>query len=379
MTRTVLHYSDSSVLGGTERALLQLLEGLDRSRWRPVLLHHPSPAIQPMLAEARAVGVETISVPRGSGAWTPGAWRAIARAIRDVAPEVVHAHQSWPLSCEHGIVAAGLARIPAVLATLQLFVDLPQRPGIAIRFRTLRSVVDRFICVSQHVANSLRQRFGVGPAKIAIVRNAIALDPPGLERDARRATLRRQLDVGDAPLVLSVARLESEKGLSTLLDAAVAIPSATFLVAGEGSERGALERRARQLELGNRFRLLGYRDDVRDLLAAADLFVLASFNEGFPLSVLEAMAARTPVIATAIGGTDEVVRDGQTGLLVPPGDPEALARAIGRLIADRSLAGRLRDHARRHIEAEHTLAAMIAGVQDEYEAVLRRHDPVDVA
>jgi glycosyltransferase involved in cell wall biosynthesis len=379
VTRTVLHYSDSSVLGGTERALLQLLEGLDRSRWRPVLLHHPSPGIEPMLAEARALGVETISVPRGTGAWTPGAWRAIARAIRDVAPEVVHAHQSWPLSCEHGIVAAGLARIPAVLATLQLFVDLPQRPGIAIRFRTLRSVVDRFICVSQHVANSLRQRFGVGPAKIAIVRNAIALDPPGLERDARRATLRRQLDVGDAPLVLSVARLESEKGLSTLLDAAVAVPSAIFLVAGEGSEREVLERRARQLELGNRFRLLGYRDDVRDLLVAADLFVLASSNEGFPLSVLEAMATRTPVIATAIGGTDEVVRDGQTGLLVPPGDPEALASAIGRLVADRSLAGRLRDTARRHIEAEHTLAAMIAGVQDEYEAVLRRHDPVDVA
>jgi glycosyltransferase involved in cell wall biosynthesis len=374
-----LHYSDSSALGGTERALLQLLEGLDRSRWRPVLLHHPAVAIEPMLAETRALDVETIVVPRPGGAWAPAAWREIARAIGEVAPQVVHAHQSWPLSCEHGIRAAGRARVPAVLATLQLFVDLPHRPGIALRFRALRRVVDRFLCVSGHVAERLRGRFGVGGPEVTVVRNAIALDPPGVERGGRAAELRRALDIGDAPLVVSVARLESEKGLSTLIDAAAAVPSAIFVVAGEGGQRQALERRVEQSRLGDRFRLLGHRADVRDLLAAADLFVLPSLNEGLPLSVLEAMAMRTPVIATAIGGTIELVRDGETGLLFPPGDAAALAGAIGRLLGDPSLAARLREKALRRVEAEHAVAAMVARVQDEYEAVLRRPDPFHAA
>ncbi len=160
-------------------------------------------------------------------------------------------------------------------------------------------------------------------------------------------------------LVLTLARLHWQKGLRHLIAAAAEVPEAVFIVAGEGEERPRLEDDVTRLGLGHRFRFLGHRTDIPDLLAACDVVVLPSLFEGLPVSILEAMAARKPVVATAIEGNDEAVADGVTGLLVPPADPSSLARAIRRVLGDAQLANCLAAASRARVEQQFSARAMV--------------------
>jgi glycosyltransferase involved in cell wall biosynthesis len=171
-------------------------------------------------------------------------------------------------------------------------------------------------------------------------------------------------------MVLTLARLDKQKGLHYLLEAAALIPEAMFVLAGEGPERPALEAQTRALGLNHRVVFLGYRDDVGDLLASCDLFVLPSLFEGLPLSVLEAMAAGKPVVATAIGGTDEAIVHGETGLLVHPADPVALARAIRTAVSDPVLSQRLGAAGRARAQQEFAAESMVRRITEIYDEIL---------
>lgn len=365
--RTVAHFSDSGAFGGTERALLQLLGGLDRDRWRPVLLHADLPGATQLADEAHALGVATLAMPaadrasRGLASIAP-----IARALRRERAVVFHAHQIWSLSCRYGIVAAALAGVQARIATAQLFVEMPPLVGIDLQHAVLTRCLHRHVAVSRFVAARLRDRFHVREEKIVVIPNAASITPRGTHPVPRTELARDAA----APIVLTIARLDAQKGIAHLLDAAAAVPEASFAIAGDGPDRGELHARAAALGLGERVRFLGHRRDVPALLAAADLFVLPSLYEGLPLSVLEAMAAGVPVVATAIGGTDEVVCDGETGTLVPPGDPQALAAAIRRTLADRDAAIHLAARARSFVEQEYSVETMVASVSRLYEQLL---------
>jgi glycosyltransferase involved in cell wall biosynthesis len=168
---------------------------------------------------------------------------------------------------------------------------------------------------------------------------------------------------------VTTARLDAQKGLLHLVEAARAVPAAVFLIAGEGPERTDLEAAARRSAVEDRVRLLGPRDDVPALLAACDVFVLPSLFEGAPLAILEAMAAGRPVVASRIGGVDELLLDGVTGLLVPPADPAALAGAILRLIATPALRVRLADAGRERARA-FDAPAMARAVMALYDEVV---------
>ncbi|MFL5617306.1 MAG: glycosyltransferase [Gemmatimonadaceae bacterium] len=365
---TVAHFSDSEAFGGTERALLQLLSGLDRARWRPLLFHADAPGAAQLADEARALGVPTHAVPvaaravRGIGSIGP-----LVRALRRERAAVFHAHQIWSLSCRYGIVAAACARVRARVATAQLFVEMPPLLGIDLQHALLTRCLHRHVAVSRFVESRLRDRFHVRPEKIVVIPNAATAG--GTVNPVSRS----ELAISDTgPIVLTVARLDAQKGLTHLLDAAAAIPHASFAIAGEGPDRAALEERAITLGVSDRVRFLGHRPDVPALLAAADLFVLPSLYEGLPLAALEAMAAGVPVIATAVGGTDEVVRDGETGTLVPPANPAALAAAIARALADRESASRLALSARSLVSREYSVASMVGSVSRLYEELLAR-------
>ena len=162
----------------------------------------------------------------------------------------------------------------------------------------------------------------------------------------RAMVIRRRLQ----GVAREIARLEAQKGITDLLDAAAMLPDVVFEIAGEGPQRDQLVAKAATLGVADRVRWLGHRDDVPALLAAADLFVLPSLNEGLPLAAMEAMLAGVPIVATDAGGTGEIVRDGITGVLVPPGDPEALSASIRALLSDRPRAARLAIAARELIE-----------------------------
>jgi glycosyltransferase involved in cell wall biosynthesis len=361
----VLHLLESRVFGGTERIALDLVRRL-RGRWRPVLLHGAE-APADLREAARDAAIECVEVPRSGGTLASFAHRC--RLVRRLRPAVFHAQRPWPTDAEGWLAAARVCGVPAVVTTEHLFPTHLPRRGV-LRERLLDPLLDTRIAVSEHVARRVRETFGTPPHRLAIVLNGIE---PGPFEAAADTSLREALCPSGEPLVLTVAHLRSQKGLDALVLAAAAVPHARFAIAGEGPERGRLERAIRDAGLGGRVLLLGSRQDVPRLLAACDLFVLPSRYEGLPLAVLEAMAAGRAVVATSVGGTSEAISNGEHGLLVPPDDPAALAGAVARLLADPEGARRMAARARARLLEHFTAARMTAEVSAIYERLLARH------
>jgi glycosyltransferase involved in cell wall biosynthesis len=174
------------------------------------------------------------------------------------------------------------------------------------------------------------------------------------------------------PRLIAVGRLKAPKDFVTLVRALAALRGRTYeaLIVGDGPDRGAVEAEIERLGLEGRVQLAGERSDVPELLAASDVFVLSSRSEGLPVSVLEAMAAQLPVVASRVGGLGELVVDGETGLLVPPGDETALAEALGRLVDDRELRRKLGAAGRARAEDSFDLSAFRRAHIDLYDRQL---------
>lgn len=215
-----------------------------------------------------------------------------------------------------------------------------------------------------------RHRLAAGEKSI-LIRNGI--DPSRfLETDILKKAgkeLKRKLKL-DPPIVGTVARLHRQKGVFFLLQAAAEIhrgaPAAKIVVVGGGPLERSLRRQAQKLRLHRIFILLGERPDAHELLSLFDVFVLPSLWEGLPLVLLEAAAMRKPMVATDIDGVREVLRDGESGLLVPPADPAALAEAVLRLLRDKDFAARLAERARTTIPPRFQLSVMVEQTQALY-------------
>ena len=368
MIRTVVHFVDSCTFGGNEQALLHLLAGLDRQDWRPILFHYDEPGLAPLMKGARALNIETKVVPKLAGARLVLALPRFLHELRTVNPQIFHAHLNWLLSCRYGLLAAYLTRIPVIVATIQNFMEPPWARTVELAQRVFGKCLHRYIVVSNAVGRQLCQSFHVPSEKVEVIHNSIpaaAFDRPP------NTSLKTMLNRGtDWPIVLSVARLDAQKGHTYLLAAICNVPNALFVLVGDGSERASLEAQAARLGIGDRVIFLGYRDDVAELLANCDLLVLPSLYEGLPLSVLEAMAAGKPVVATSVGGTPEAVLDGETGFLVPSRDPTALVRAIQRLLTDACLRRKMGMAGRRRVQRNFSPTQMVAGVTQMYEKLL---------
>lgn len=362
MTRTVVYYTDSQGFGGAEQVMLTLMQGLDKRRWRPILVHDGHPGLEPLVKRARELGVLTHEFASLPGRRDIGWLLRFRRQILVEEATIFHAHLVRPLACTYGLVAASLARIP-VVATQHAFAKILTGHSVRLQ-RAVSLAVDRYIAVSEQLARDLKP-FILSDRKIRVIHSAIPLRYFAREADP---TLRASLTGGAArPLVLTVARLDRQKGLSYLIEAAVHVPQAVFVVAGEGSERADLEARARATGVANRIVFLGHRDDIPELLAASDVFVLPSLCEGLGLSVLEAMASGKPVVATKIGGIPEAVEDGVSGLLVAPQDASALAGAIRSLLQDRALSNRLAAAGRERVVERFGAETMVERTMDLYE------------
>ena len=367
MARSIFFYTDSRDLGGAEFALLMLIENLD-SGWEPTLLLDDDPGSLPLAEHAEALGARVRPVapmPLGLAGVRRGA--GLARTLRAERPAIFHAHLSWPLAAKWALAASVLARLPTV-ATIQLIPEFRLERSSRLQLRALATGVDRYIAVSRDVADELVGRFGWPAAKVQVGYNAVEIDrfgapaPPGLREQIGGDVAR--------PLVLTPARLDEQKGHPVLLHAAAELLGVDFVLAGEGPERASLEALAAELGIAERVHFLGYRDDIPQLLAACDIFALPSLYEGSSLAVLEAMAARRPVVSSAIGGTDELIDDGVDGLLVAPGDAAGLASALRRLINDAELLQAFAQRARERVERDFTPTAMTQRVEAIYEELL---------
>ena len=263
--------------------------------------------------------------------------RELVGILRRLRPRIAHVMDVWP----QAVLAARLARVPRVLVTHHT-PELPRRDNLAGRVWQRLGWLARPEVI--YTSEADRARDGRRPSHVV----ALGID---LERfDGARPALR-----SDRPLVGNVARLAPQKDHRTLIEAARLVPEAEFVVAGDGELREELERQA----AGSNVRFLGTRDDVPELLASLDVFAFPSLFEGLCLAVIEAQAAGVPVVATPVGGIRETVVDGETGLVVPTGDPPALAAAIRRLLEDRPAAEAMAVEARGRVRERFSVERMI--------------------
>jgi len=259
----------------------------------------------------------------------PAAALSLRRALGRERPAVVHAHN--PAMALVTALATARGRATPAIVTMHGVPD-EDYAGAA---RVLRLSGLPVVACGPGVADALAQN-GLRVVE-TIVNGVSAADPsaPAIE-------LKRRLGVGRAPVVVSVGRLVPQKNHALALQAFATVPSAALVVVGDGPLRGELAALADSLEIGERVHFTGTRNDARELIAASDALLLSSEWEGLPLVLLEALASGTPVVATAVRGVRELVRDGETALLAPPGDAQALAAAVSRVLGDRALADRLR-------------------------------------
>ena len=321
MSASVLHTEASKGWGGQEVRIVTEATWLCERGVRLVLAAQPDSRI---LEEARQAGLETAEV-RMRGAWDVPAVLRLARLIRHGKIDLVHTHSS--IDAWVGGAAARIARVPVVRSR---HVSIPIRGGLNPVYTRL---ADRVI-TSGEAIRRLVLAGGVRPDAVVALPAGVDLATftPGVPGDAVRAEFH-----DGRPVIGSIAMFRGSKGHQHLVDAFQSLlgefPDAQLLLVGDGIRRQWVEDLARQRGLASAVRFLGFRRDVADLLRVMNCFVLASTRtEGVPQSLLQAMAVGVPVVASAIGGIPEVIADGKTGLLVPPQDPAALARAIAEVL-----------------------------------------------
>jgi glycosyltransferase involved in cell wall biosynthesis len=324
----VAHLDTGRTWRGGQGQVLLLMRELRRRDVAQRLLAPPGP----LLAKAAADGFETLRWPSRGEFDVPALLTARA-ALAAFAPDVAHLHSAHAHAL--GVPAARWAGVPAVVVSRRVDFRVARGPFSRLKYAL---PVDCYFCISEGVRAAMRAS-GVADERLALVPSGIDLAAVAAEGAAAAPDLRGLFGLpADAEIVGTVASLAPHKNHALLLEAVprvvAARPRAQFVWLGEGECRPALERRRAELGLESRVHLAGFRSDARALLRQFDLFVLPSYLEGLCTSLLDAQALGVPIVATAVGGVPEVVRDRATGRLVAALEPGALAEAITEALAD---------------------------------------------
>ncbi|MFO7166543.1 MAG: glycosyltransferase family 4 protein [Chloroflexota bacterium] len=291
--------------------------------------------------------------------------------------DVLHCHQMIsPMTI--GLLARALFRCPLVVMPHGSgdFGDvslLTRRRPLTGRLRLAAAarLADAFVCISPAIRAELLS-VGMPAARLWDIANGVDLEHFRPVTPDQRRALRSALGLPDGPLAIYAGRLSPEKGVDVLLAAWPAtlqqVPDARLLLVGSGAQQAALEEQARRLGVAERVIFAGGCDDVAPFLQAADLFVLPSYSEGLPVALLEALACGLPCVATSTDGAAQVLQDGLTGRLVPPGDPAALARALAEALTapDLRVWG---ERGRSHVARQYALEDVVGRYLAMYRAV----------
>ena len=360
---TVLHLITELNVGGAEKSLAHLLAHLDRDRFSPTVacLYGGD---GPIAGEIRAMNIPVIDLGVTAKWRWDGFWR-LYDLLRRECPTILHTwmfHANIP-----GRVLGRLAGVPIVINSEHTMAM--ERGWRYWLNRITHPWTDQVICVSPQVADFFVDHVGIPRQKIIFIPNGVDLQnlkdlPDKLQARARLALPPDQVLVG------TVARLDPVKRLDVLLQALTSLSDVSAVVVGDGPERVRLGEVSDRLKLTERVFFVGHQEDVWPWLAALDVFVLCSDWEGMSNALLEGMAAGLPVVATAVGGTPDVVVDGVTGLLVPPRDPPALAEAVVRLLRDPDLRHRMGEAGRHRVEEHFSLERMVGRTQALYQQLL---------
>lgn len=366
----VLHVVESMRRGGAESVVIEHVRHA-ASDVEPLVcaLNDAGPALE----TAGAAGARTFHLGKHGIA---DGLRRLADLIRRERVDLINGHNSTG-----GLYAALAGRMAGgrVVFRTEHTIHFPGRhSSLYPLLEPLSTVLTRrVVCVCQAVLESHVSRLPWAARRFVTVANGIS----SAAHTRPRGVTRSELGIaGDAPVVLSIGSLSIQKAQHLLIDAfapvAAADPAAVLLIAGDGPLREALVARIAAAGLTDRVRLLGARDDAADLLEACDLFVLSSQREGLPITLIEAMRAGRACVSTRIGGTPEVVEEGVTGRLVPPGDFAALGAALAGLVTDPALRTRMGDAGRRRWRERFTAERMVRDTEALYrDAVSDRSSP----
>lgn len=368
----VLHIIHGLTWGGAETQVVTLAPALSRDRYTIHVCCLQSEGVQ---ADAlRARGIEVVSLNMRLRYWPIALYR-LYRLMKRLKPQIVHTHLY-----EAGIwgkLVGKLAGVPVILTTEVGMTVWKKRRHLLLE-RFVNRFTDKMIAVSEDIRQRRIRDEGVSPDKIITI--PAAVDVERFSRTRSREQARKELDIdASLPVIGTVARLVAAKRLDYLLEAAravcEAVPQARFLIVGDGPLREELESRAVQLGLApEHVRFLGHRQDVMDFLPAIDIFALSSEREGLPVSLLEAMAASKPVVATRVGGIPQVIQDGSNGLLVSPHDPAGLAKAIITLIKDSTLRESVAREGHRTVEARFSTDVVGQQIIALYDGLLEKKE-----
>ncbi len=368
----ILHLSSADTIGGGERHLIDLADGHKLLGHDVHLVVRPR---SPLITAVRNVCPDNISTIPLRNALDATSARALSHLVKTKRIEIIHAHmgRDYPLAC----FAARQNPAARLIITRHVLFPLSRLHGVSLKY------VNRVIAVSKAVARSLREQGLVSEEKIAIIPNGI--DLKRFDRPKEVAARNRLMNLCELPenslLIGTVAELKDLKGHEEFLRAAAIIaqqfPQSHFLVAGDDPSRGKeylaeLKCLIGELNLDERVHLLGWIEDITQLVDALDVFVLASRTESFGLAIIEAMALGIPVVATETEGAREIIQHAETGVLTPINDFKALARAVAQLLGDSKKRELLSQHARERVRTNFSLEQMLTATERLYRECLER-------
>lgn len=370
----VLHVIDTLHAGGAERYFATIVSELARSGRVECIVRAGAPhRANPPFVEALREHALDFDFLGHRALYDPKLLLDQVQTVRRFGVDVIHSHLAVS-NASSRLVAAALRKPHVSTVHLAPFPRVEDRLHRTLADGLTARLSTRVIGVSPHALDGYARAFRV-PADRRRVILTVPGDrslPAGFDRRAARIEL---VGRDDARIVLTVCRLEERKGIADLIAAAVRarerLPELRVVVAGRGPDEDRLRRLVAEAGAQDTVRLVGFREDVGALLAASDVFCLPSYLEGLPVSILEAMQAGVPCVATDVGGTSHIVRDGDTGLLVPPRDPVRLADALESMLVDAELAGRVTRSARQLIARCCTTEVVVSQHADLYQELVR--------
>lgn len=363
MSQPIIHLITELDRGGAQTALYRLLAHSDRQRYAPhVLCLYNGDKV--VAQQIRQLGIPVTDLGM-TAQWRLDAFWRLMRILRQERPFLLHTwmfHANIP-----GRILGRLAGVPAIISSERTM-------GQEGRFRRwlnrlTGNLPDNIICVSQQVADFAANEIGLPPAKLTVIRNGIDIAQFANLPDQQTARAEFGLP-SQGRIIAAIGRPRPVKGFGDLLDAFAQIapiyPDLRLVFVGDGPEKRPLQTAAQQLPAANRVLFLGDQQAIPRLLAGVDMLVLPSLWEGLPNVVLEAMAAGLPVVGTAVGGTPELVTHNETGLLVPPQNPQALAQAISHLLDHPQLAAQMGANGRQRATTQFTIEGMVTQTETLY-------------
>ncbi|HNS32465.1 MAG TPA: glycosyltransferase [bacterium] len=348
-------------VGGAEKQLYLLIRDLNKKKFEPVLIALRDGRMRQdfeKIVKLHVIGkkwkIDIVFLLK------------LIQIMRLERPHILHA--SMFTSNLWGRLAACINRVPVIIAS-ELSMDLWKTSFHLFFDRILAWFTRKIICNSQEVERRYRKSLGRYGCKLSVIYNGI--DIAFYDSVEDKQAVRGELGISREKVILTGGRLCAEKGLDYFLKAASIVVKVTadvkFLIVGEGDKKKSLLEMAEKLELNEHVVFTGYRKDLPDIIKISDVVVLSSLWEGMPNLLIEAMALRKPVIGTNVGGTIEIVKDGETGFLVPAKDPEMLAGAMLCLLKDKVLRERMGNKGYEFVKEKLSLQKMVKKYEELYE------------